>query len=260
MTRRGYVDTSRGQLHYREAGEGDPVVLLHMTASSSVMYERVLPILASNRHAIAVDTPGFGLSDPLPGIPDIPAYAEALGDFFDALLLEKADVVGFHTGASIALEFAVSQPNRVRKLVLAAILALQNQEEASEWSTRILDPWDPDGKGQFVSNICWWLSQYVPLDDGEAFLSEMIARMQAGPDYLLAPSAVIAYDALAAVVRLSRETLFLSPEKDNLSDLTSRAFSLSNGMKTSYREIPGDDGAIYEYPEEFSAAILDFLG
>ena len=44
--RRGYADTEVGQVHYVEAGEGPPVVLLHQTASSSVVYARTLPLLA----------------------------------------------------------------------------------------------------------------------------------------------------------------------------------------------------------------------
>ena len=43
--RRAYVDLDHGQVHYRTAGTGRPLVLLHQTASSSVMYERLAPHL-----------------------------------------------------------------------------------------------------------------------------------------------------------------------------------------------------------------------
>ena len=76
---RGYADTSLGQIHYVEAGEGPPIVLLHQTASSSVMYARAMPLLAANYRAIAIDTPGFGMSDPPSSSQDIiEHYADAV--------------------------------------------------------------------------------------------------------------------------------------------------------------------------------------
>jgi pimeloyl-ACP methyl ester carboxylesterase len=258
--RRGYVDTSGGQLHYREAGEGPPLLLLHMTASSSVMYERSLPYLAERFHAIALDTPGFGLSDPLSEEPDIPGYAGAVRAFLDARGIERVDLVGFHTGASIGLELAVAAPARVGKLVLGPILATRDDEERRVWSEKILRPWEADGRGEFVEEILWWLPHYIRENDGDAYLTELIARLQAGPEYLLAPSAVIAYDAFAALSRLEHETLFLSPVKDNLIEETRQAFASAPEGSSRYEEIPGDDGAIYEHPAEFAAAVLEFLG
>ena len=40
--KRAYLDLSRGQLHYRCAGSGTPVIMLHMSGSSSDEYEVVL--------------------------------------------------------------------------------------------------------------------------------------------------------------------------------------------------------------------------
>ena len=230
-----------------------------MTASSSVMYERSLPYLAERFRAIALDTPGFGLSDPLPKEPDIPGYAAAVGAFLDARDIEQVDLLGFHTGASIGLELALTAPAKVRKLVLGAILATRDDEERRVWSEKILRRWEVDGRGEFVDDVLWWLPHYIRDNDGDAYLAELIAGLQAGPDYLLAPSAVIAYDAFAAVSRLEHQTLFLSPGGDNLIEETRRAFASAPESSSRYEEIPGDDGATYEYPAEFAAAVLDFL-
>ena len=61
--RRAYADTPYGQLHYRHAGEGEPLLLIHQTATSSYAYEPVMAYLASSCRVIAVDTPGYGMSD-----------------------------------------------------------------------------------------------------------------------------------------------------------------------------------------------------
>ena len=255
--RRAYAEISTGQIHYHEAGDGRPLVLLHMTASSSTMYERMLPLLAERFRAIAIDTPGFGLSDPLPEQPTIAAYAAALAELLDALGLDQVDVVGFHTGASIALELAVTEPARVRRLGLAAILALRDDAERSAWSERIVRSWEPDTGGEFLEGIRWWLAQYVPVDDGEAYLKELTSTLQAGPDYWHAPAAVIAHDAFGALDRLEQPTLFLSPHEDNLVEETRRARAAARG--SSYIEVPGNDGAGWQYPAELAAAVVDFL-
>ena len=44
--RRGFVDAPDGQMFYREAGNGPPIVLIHQILRTSLDYESVIPILA----------------------------------------------------------------------------------------------------------------------------------------------------------------------------------------------------------------------
>ena len=64
--RRRFVATPSGQVHIAEAGSGAPVLLLHQTPRSWKEFREVLPTLGRGRRAIAMDTRGFGDSDPLP--------------------------------------------------------------------------------------------------------------------------------------------------------------------------------------------------
>src|SRR5687767_10607772 len=97
--RRGYTSNRWGQVHYREAGSGPPLVLLHLTSAWSDMYTELIPYLATSRRVIAPDTPGYGLSDPPPEAPGPSGYAAALAETFDALGIDRAAVFGHHTGA-----------------------------------------------------------------------------------------------------------------------------------------------------------------
>ncbi|NIR60047.1 MAG: alpha/beta fold hydrolase, partial [Gammaproteobacteria bacterium] len=63
---RAFADTSLGQIHYRKAGEGPPLVLLHNTWLSSRMFFGVIPDLAREFTVYALDTLGQGDSDPAP--------------------------------------------------------------------------------------------------------------------------------------------------------------------------------------------------
>jgi pimeloyl-ACP methyl ester carboxylesterase len=55
-----------GQIHYVRAGEGKPLVMLSASGRSSRMFAQVMPLLAPEFAVYALDTPGFGNSDPLP--------------------------------------------------------------------------------------------------------------------------------------------------------------------------------------------------
>ena len=77
--RRAYADAAHGQMHYAECGEARagalPIVLLHQTPRSWLEYREVLPLLGARYRAIAMDTAGFGASDPLPGRASIEGWA-----------------------------------------------------------------------------------------------------------------------------------------------------------------------------------------
>jgi len=126
--RRAYFECRYGQLHVRTAfpstggfDERTPLVCLHEHPRSSRSFAALLTEIGSDRSAYACDTPGCGESDPPPAPPTIADYAVAIGDFFDALRLREADVLGVGMGAAIATELAIARPRGVRSLVLAAV-------------------------------------------------------------------------------------------------------------------------------------------
>lgn len=113
---RAYANlASGGQMHYRIAGIGPPVILLHPSPQSSRFSVPMALRLARNFTAIAVDTPGYGQSDPLPGNPATPRledYVPLYREFLDALGIRKAAFYGNATGAEIAHLFAYAHPDR----------------------------------------------------------------------------------------------------------------------------------------------------
>ena len=120
--RRRFVTLANGaQLHFRVLGAGPPVVLLHPSPQSGAFSLPMARRLAPNFTAIALDTPGYGLSDPLPGRPMAPAlddYLSPLRLFLDALGLERVALYGNATGAEIAQLFAHAHPERVALCML----------------------------------------------------------------------------------------------------------------------------------------------
>jgi pimeloyl-ACP methyl ester carboxylesterase len=119
MTRKIYFDVNGVQLHARIAGEGVPVVMLHASPLSSAFLQGQIDAVKHKYLAIAVDTPGYGNSDPLPASPrSLDDYAQHIFDALAGAGHERFYLYGTATGAQIALAMAKRAPARVEKLVL----------------------------------------------------------------------------------------------------------------------------------------------
>jgi pimeloyl-ACP methyl ester carboxylesterase len=107
------------RVHVIEAGEGAPILFLHGTNTSSLSLLPLLEHLEGLR-AIAVDRPGFGLSEPA-RVPTA-RFREAAVEFVDevvaALGLDELVLAGNSMGGTWALWYALARPERVRGLVL----------------------------------------------------------------------------------------------------------------------------------------------
>jgi 2-hydroxy-6-oxonona-2,4-dienedioate hydrolase len=103
---------------YLEAGEGDPLVLLHALGESSSDWQWVIPGLARTHHVYAPDLPGFGDSAK-PAADYSPAFYERfVAGLIDALRLPRVAVAGNSLGGLAALRLGLSQPSRIGALIL----------------------------------------------------------------------------------------------------------------------------------------------
>jgi pimeloyl-ACP methyl ester carboxylesterase len=119
-------------LHYRRMGQGPAVLLLHQTPQSSQTLEPLMRLLAGQRTAIAVDTPGFGQSEPLPQADwSMALLADHMVRFMDALGIAQAAICGQHTGAAIGAEMARRHPHRVLALALDGLPLFNAAEQTS---------------------------------------------------------------------------------------------------------------------------------
>lgn len=105
-------------LHYIEAGEGFPLILLHGNGGSSSYFEHQIPYFAKRYHVYAVDTRGHGASPRGTAPFTMRQFAEDLRGFMDAQGIKKAHILGFSDGGNIAMTFALRYPERIEKLIL----------------------------------------------------------------------------------------------------------------------------------------------
>lgn len=103
-------------MHYEIQGAGDPVVLLHAGALDSRAWDGQLAAFSRHHTVIRYDLRGHGRS-PTPTEPF--AHYEDLRQLLDDLAIPRASLVGLSLGSRTSIDFALSYPDRVDKLVLA---------------------------------------------------------------------------------------------------------------------------------------------
>jgi pimeloyl-ACP methyl ester carboxylesterase len=135
-----YAPVNGLQLYYEvhgtpRAGQ-PPLVLLHGGGSTiGTSFARLLPILARDRQVIALEQQGHGHTADL----DRPFSFEQSADDTAALLehlgVERADVLGFSNGGSIALQLAVRHPHVVRRLVVISAMFRRDACDPAFWAS-----------------------------------------------------------------------------------------------------------------------------
>jgi pimeloyl-ACP methyl ester carboxylesterase len=143
-----------GLLHYWSLGDGPAIILMHQSPMFAIEFAKAQPLLAAQGfRVIAIDIPGFGLSQR----PDHPAtadeYTETLRGLLDSLGIKSAVVVGNHTGSTLAMAFALRYPKRTRCQVLWAAPVYSAEELKARLSTKLPDTTIYSDGRQLTS---WW--------------------------------------------------------------------------------------------------------
>jgi pimeloyl-ACP methyl ester carboxylesterase len=113
-----YIEINGHRAHYRKAGSGPAVVLLHGGASDSRDWISTMAVLAGRFSFYAPDLIGFGQSDRNESGYYLSDFSDFVLGFIEALQLEKPSLVGHSFGARVCLDVALREQGRVNKLIL----------------------------------------------------------------------------------------------------------------------------------------------
>lgn len=118
-TQHGYAPVNGIKVYYEVYGEGRPIVLLHGSFYTIDMnWSQLIPELSKTRKVIAIEMQGHGHSPYSDRELSIATLASDVEKVMDYLKIDSADVAGYSMGGSIAYQFAVQSPKRLRKLVI----------------------------------------------------------------------------------------------------------------------------------------------
>lgn len=115
----GYAPVNGIKVYYEVYGEGKPIILLHGAFYTINMnWGQLIPELSKTRKVIAIEMQGHGHTPYSDRKLDIKTLASDVEGVMDYLKIDSADVAGYSMGGSIAYQFAVQCPKRLRKLII----------------------------------------------------------------------------------------------------------------------------------------------
>lgn len=200
-----YVEMGPGRrIHAIEVGEGKPLVLIHGSGPTALLFLPLMERLTDVR-AIAVDRPGFGLSEAAehPANSYRDAAFETLDGILDALGLDETSLLGNSMGGTWAAWYALRRPDRVRRLVLLGAPPLLPGTRVPPPMLAIAGP--PTGEP----------SSQMPPPSAEMVVQSMAMMGEADtivryPDQIEARVAA-GYDRLAAIASLTELRATIAP-------------------------------------------------
>jgi pimeloyl-ACP methyl ester carboxylesterase len=257
--KRGYFDGPWGQVHYRRFGDGAPTVLLHQSPLSSAQFEAAIPFLAAaGLDCVALDLPGMGMSDPAPQSARLDDFVAVIPAALSHFGWANANLVGHHTGASLAARFGALNPFQVRRLVLNGV-ALLNAQERAFFETFKFGSTQLQHDGSHLA-LAW--ATRVKATPGWTNLAAMhrwtIEGLARGDTSWMAFPAVIGHDLEPDLRMLAMPTLFFTNTGEDLFEASKRAHVLRPDC-AFYALDGGTHDIIDEQPEAWSKVIGEFL-
>nr|WP_087573429.1 MULTISPECIES: alpha/beta hydrolase [unclassified Sphingomonas]AJW29447.1 putative hydrolase or acyltransferase (alpha/beta hydrolase) [Sphingomonas sp. JE1] len=228
---RRFIEVEGRSIHYRVAGSGPAVVMLHDSPRSSRLHLETIRHLSRRFRVFALDTPGYGNSQPLDREQlEISDFARALGAVLAALGLSKAPLYATHTSAKIALEYAARTPLPARLILDGLSIPATPTDPA--FIDRYMRPFRTEETGGYLAAewtrmrdmVRWfpWFEQQpgrrIPtrLPD-EAWTSDyVIDFFSAGPHYASAYGAAMRYDPMPALQSVRCPTIVAAKADDVL--------------------------------------------
>lgn len=114
-----WVTVNDTRVRYLDVGEGPAVVMIHGFASSLETWAPVIPTLTKSGHRVlALDLKGFGWTDRPDGDYSPHAQAQLVSALMKERGIDQAVVVAHSWGSSVALDLALTEPEKVTRLAL----------------------------------------------------------------------------------------------------------------------------------------------
>ena len=136
-----------GLVHYEAFGRGKPVLFLHGWLGSWRYWMRTMEDMADKYRTYALDLWGFGDSDKSKPRYQVADYVNLVENFVENMGIHNAPLVGHALGASVALEYAVQNPDRVQKVVTVSLPFYPDSV-----SRRLVDV----SSNSMISKMMWW--------------------------------------------------------------------------------------------------------
>jgi len=250
-------------LAYRIDGDGpETLVLVNGLADAKESWELQLPAFTERYRVVSYDNRGVGESSTPPGPYTTRQMADDLAGLADALRLERFHLLGVSMGGMIAQEYAIAHSERLLSASFCCTYSYPGP-----FCLRMFSCWRdlvPHlGVGFTQREVLLWAFTTDFCEEREEELVEIEAFMAANPQpadgYLAQLHSIETHDTRGRLGAVTCPSMTLVGESDILiyPKLSRR---LHNELPDStWVEVRGGHACIWEFPDEFNRAALDFL-
>ena len=256
--RETYAELPGVRIWFKDTGgSGVPVVFLHAGSGSSQVWEHQIPAFtAAGYRFIAYDRRGWGRSviDPSGAQPG--TAAADLHRLMDYLGVDRFHLVATAAGGSVAMDYAVSFPQRLRSLVIANNTGRVEDEEYLELVSNLRPPQYPD--------LPRWFRELGPLyraanpEGTRRWMEFERGSRSDGP--LLATQPLRNRLTFSLLERIQIPTLLIAGGADLSAPPPLQRFYTARIKNSESLIVPNAGHSTYwEQPEIFNWAVLEFM-
>lgn len=257
------LERGAGRLRYTVSGRnhGPPLLLLHPLGAGLEVWQPQLAELEQRFRVLRMDLRGHGGSALADGTPAPCTMADLLDDacaVLDRLDIARAHWCGLSLGGAIALQAAVTAPQRVRRLVLADTAASFPPRE--RWDERIATVLG-SGMEPLIEPILqrWFTGPFMASSPDAVETVRAMLRATQPRGYAEACDALRGFDLTARLGELRAPTLVIAGAQD-VSTPTERALELVDGIVGAELEVlDAAHLSNVEQPADFTAALVRHL-
>ena len=253
----GRVASGDEEIYFEVAGDGDEVVVLgHGLGGNHAVWFQQVPVLGERYRVVTWDQRGFGMSSNRAGASGPPAAVNDLRAVLDHLSIERAHLVGQSMGGWAVVGFALRSPERVRSIVLADTIAgIGNEAIGAAMRT-------PSGRVVEPGVVGAHRAVGPSFDRTPAFLYQQLGGFRTDLDEAdMIGKLFSTHHAADDVSRLAVPVLCIVGSEDDLMPPAAIREVAAVFRDARVVEIAGAGHSPYfERPDEWNAAVLDFLG
>ena len=252
------------ELFYEESGAGEPLLLIAGFACDHTNWCKLAPLLASTNRLITFDNRGVGQSSSPETRYSIRQMAQDTIGLLDAIGLDYVHVAGHSMGGQIALELALTWPERVKSLMLLAACA-----KMEERGKAVIELWGDlpklvDPVTAIRLSLPWIYTTRFYAKPGA--IDEVIQEILANPfpstvsGIYQQSRAITSYDASARLREIKCPTLVVVGDEDILGGVSQSA-DLARGIPRAQLVVlkQAAHSLLTESYQATAASMSDFL-